>query len=263
MKKGPNPLQYLKITMKLAALFVRKTRNLTLIRWSKRFFSDYWWFWRTGGKATHLYPILSDFKQAAGIAKGDYFHQDLLVANKIFLANPKHHIDVGSRIDGFVAHVAAFRQIDVIDVRELSTSKHHQINFVQADLQDERSVAKLRSDSVSCLHALEHFGLGRYSDPVNPEGHIIGFCNLLRILEQQGLLYIGIPVGKKNEVWFNAHRVFHPKDILSWVPNHNRLELVSFDYVDSEGELHRNLSLDAEELYSQSGHGIYVFKKIT
>ena len=37
-----------------------------------------------------------------------YFHQDFVVARKIFERNPRLHIDVGSRVDGFVAHVATF-----------------------------------------------------------------------------------------------------------------------------------------------------------
>ena len=33
-------------------------------------------------------------------------------------------------------------------------------------------------DSISCLHALEHFGLGRYNDPLDPNGHLKGFNNI-------------------------------------------------------------------------------------
>src|SRR4051812_40066778 len=59
-----------------------------------------------------LYPCLIDRSDDSGVAKGHYFHQDLLVARKIFAANPARHIDVGSRVDGFVAHVASFREIE-------------------------------------------------------------------------------------------------------------------------------------------------------
>lgn len=59
-------------------------------------------------KVTKLYPCLTDYNAPAGLADGQYFHQDLYVARRIFEASPRRHVDVGSRVDGFVAHVAAF-----------------------------------------------------------------------------------------------------------------------------------------------------------
>ena len=54
-------------------------------------------------------PVFSDRRDLSGVASGHYFHQDLLVARKIYQRNPERHVDVGSRVDGFVAHVATFR----------------------------------------------------------------------------------------------------------------------------------------------------------
>lgn len=68
---------------------------------------------------TKLYPCLEDRFALGGTASGQYFHQDLLVASKIFQNNPMRHVDVGSRIDGFVAHVASFREIEIIDISDL------------------------------------------------------------------------------------------------------------------------------------------------
>jgi hypothetical protein len=79
------------------------------------------------------YPCLTDRYERSGIAKGHYFHQDLLVAQKIFAANPSRHVDIGSRVDGFVAHVATFRRIDVFDLRELE-NKVDNICFRQLNL---------------------------------------------------------------------------------------------------------------------------------
>src|ERR1700687_2885292 len=72
-------------------------------------------FRKLGGTITHSYPILTDYDAAAGSASGHYFHQDLLVASFIHDKKPARHIDIGSRIDGFVAHVASFRNIEVMD----------------------------------------------------------------------------------------------------------------------------------------------------
>jgi hypothetical protein len=254
-------LKFLLVVAKLFLWLISGTRNLRRAVFVKRFLSDYKAFLKAGGEITHTWPILYDFTETAGVAKGAYFHQDLLVAHKIFRANPKRHIDVGSRVDGFVAHVAAFRAIEVLDVRVLPNSENHSIRFLQADLMDGASVSKIRSDSVSCLHAIEHFGLGRYSDPINPDGHKIGFNNLLKILEPGGTLYIGIPIGRRNEVYFNAHRIFTPEDILSWSSSPGQVELLTFDYIDDQGDLHRNWDLRTNPCIVSSGCGVYTFKK--
>ena len=95
-----------------------------------------------GFAISRFYPVLTEGTEDAGVAGGGYFHQDLCVARWIFERSPMRHLDVGSRIDGFVAHVAVFRQIDVADIRKLSTTARN-INFVQCDLMDQRSVEQL------------------------------------------------------------------------------------------------------------------------
>lgn len=214
-------------------------------------------FSNMGGLITHSYPILSDYQDSAGTARGHYFHQDLLVSQFIFQSNPNRHIDIGSRIDGFVAHVAAFREIEIFDIRELCISDHPNIVYHKANLM--LGAGTSITDSLSCLHTIEHFGLGRYGDPINPEGHIIGFNNLIEMLRPGGVLYISFPVGTANEVHFNAHRVFHPSDIFSWAPN--RVHLLRFDYVDDFGDLHKNVDILDEVPDVTFGCGIYTFRK--
>ena len=110
-----------------------------------------------------LYPILFEKQSEGGVMKGDYFHQDLYVAQQIYIANPQKHLDIGSRTDGFVAHVAAFREIELIDIRPIR-SQVKNIVFRQADLMYLPEDLKNYCDSISSLHALEHFGLGRYNE---------------------------------------------------------------------------------------------------
>ena len=217
-------------------------------------------FQALGGKITHPYPIWSDYRKQAGSASGDYFHQDLLVASLIYENEPQKHIDVGSRFDGFVAHVASFRKIQVLDIRPLTSLGQPNIEFIQADLMSKDNALPI-ADSISCLHAIEHFGLGRYGDPIDPDGHNKGFSNLVSMLDMGGTLYISFPIGRQNEVHFNAHRVFHPQDILTWNAAKN-LELVRFDYVDDAGNLHRKVDLSNQVIDVNLGCGIYTFKKM-
>ena len=216
--------------------------------------------WRKqGGEISANFMVLSDYADNAGTAKGHYFHQDLLVARLIASANPKRHVDVGSRIDGFVAHVAAFREIDVVDIRPLGDSVHENITFVQADLMQPGSIGK--TDSLSCLHAIEHFGMGRYTDPIDVMGHEKGVSNLVELVEQGGHLYISFPIGAENEVHFNAHRVFHPE----WILNHSavseKMLLKRFDYVDDAGDLHLDKAPSDAVGSTKFGCGIYTFVK--
>jgi len=186
---------------------------------------------------TRRYPMLNDRTSGAGAARGGYFHQDLLVARRIFENNPARHIDIGSRIDGFVAHVASFREIEVLDIRPLSEQVQN-IRFRQVDFMQEPFPLADCCDSVSCLHALEHFGLGRFGDPLDPEGHLKGFRNLHRIVRTGGRCYLSVPLGPQR-IEYDAHRVFSLDYLLRMVSGRFRLD--RFSYVDDSGALHEDV----------------------
>jgi len=209
-----------------------------------------------------LNPYPHEKKQQSGTAKGHYFHQDLLVARRIFESKPEKHVDVGSRVDGFVAHVAAFRPIEVLDIRPMD-SKVHNILFKQADLMSPPPEMAGYTDSLSCLHAIEHFGLGRYGDPIDFEGHLKGLNSLHAILKHGGTLYLSCPIGPQR-IEFNAHRVFNVKYLLSLFEGKFRLR--RFSYVDDQGHLHENVAMANEQLTSNFGcHygcGIFELEKI-
>lgn len=228
-----------------------------------RFIMEYQKFKRMGGEITRAYPILTDFNSQAGSASGHYFHQDLLVAQFIHASNPMRHIDVGSRIDGFVSHVASFRKIEVLDVRDLQNAGHENISFVKANLMLSDQSQSSITDSISCLHAIEHFGLGRYGDPIDPDGHIKGFNNILKMLKPGGYLYISLPIANASEIQFNAHRIFHRNDIFRWPKKTESVKLKRFDYIDDAGNLHKNVDINKENISTQFGCGIYTFKKIS
>jgi SAM-dependent methyltransferase len=177
-----------------------------------------------------LRPALGDRDGDAAALDSHYFHQDLWAARKIFAARPARHVDLGSRIDGFVAHLLTFMPVVVVDVRPLPVAIDG-LTFVQADATDLRAFDDASIESLSCLHAIEHFGLGRYGDPIAPNAWHRGLCSLSRVLRPGGRLYLSTPVGEQR-LEFNAHRVFSPRTLLDAVPD---LRLVSFAAVDDEG----------------------------
>jgi hypothetical protein len=232
------------------------------LRHFPKYFRQYLRFQNLGGLITGSSMVLADYDEPAGSATGHYFHQDLLVASYIHHSNPRRHIDIGSRIDGFVAHVASFRKIEVMDVRALKSVGHENISFIQADLMNDESAKSGVTDSISCLHAIEHFGLGRYGDPLDPNGHKKGLTNILRMLKIGGLAYISFPIAKQNQVVFNAHRIFHPLDVFTWLNDPDSIQLERFDYVDDFGNLHCNIDIKKMTLDFFYGCGIYTFRKI-
>jgi SAM-dependent methyltransferase len=242
----------------------RGVRNLSRLRWFAQQRRQYLKLAAASGgefPVARLYPCLDDIDDQAGTAKGHYFHQDLHVARRIFQRSPRRHVDIGSRVDGFVAHVASFREIEVFDIRELQSLPG--ITFVKVDVMND-ALPREYADSVSCLHALEHFGLGRYGDPIDYYGHEKGLANLVQVLQPGGTLYLSTPMGPQRTE-FNAHRVLSPRYVLELAAR-NSLELVGFSYVDDMGDFHGEVKVDDAGLDTNFGCvygcGIYEFVKL-
>jgi hypothetical protein len=214
-------------------------------------------------KISGFHPILSDVFKTNGATSGHYFHQDLYVAQQIYSREPIVHFDVGSRIDGFVAHVASFREIKVVDVRMTNVNIPN-MEFYQADFSRPLPPELIGvCDSVSCLHALEHFGLGRYGDAVNINGYETGFENLINMLTKGGILYLSVPVGPQR-IEFNAHRVFDVKTICNMTERIGG-DIKSFSYVDDIGNFHKDIDLKKDVDNSNFGcsYGCGIFEIVS
>ncbi len=207
-------------------------------------------------------PVFGERTQSAGTMRGHYFHQDLYVAQKIYSKNPVKHVDIGSRIDGFIAHLAVFRSVELIDIRA-QDSEVKNINFIQADLMQLPEGQKESCDSISSLHAIEHFGLGRYGDPIDYLGHLKALDNIHIMLKRGGTFYFSTPIGP-HRVEFNAHRVFSLEYLLKVFAN--KFKVIDFAYVNDEGLLFRDVELYAENIVSncgcEYGCGIFTLEKI-
>jgi hypothetical protein len=204
-----------------------------------------------------LVPCLHDWHEEGGATKNEYFWQDLLVARKIFAAKPEKHVDIGSRVDGFVAHVASFREVEVFDIRPITTSIPG-VTFKQADLMDPAAAITGYCDSLSCLHALEHFGLGRYGDPIDPKGYESGIRNMARILRSGGVFYLSVPVGIER-VEFNAQHVFNPSAIVD-VAENNQLQLREFAIFSADsGLVETDASLESLVAAGRKRYGLGIF----
>lgn len=205
-----------------------------------------------------LNPITFERHDESGTMSGHYFHQDLLIARKIFQSNPQKHVDIGSRTDGFVAHVAVFREIEILDIRE-QKSKVKNISFRKADLMELQEQMRNYCDSISSLHAVEHFGLGRYGDSIDYYGHRKAIENITHILKKGGTFYFSVPIGPQR-IEFNAHRVFSVGYLLDLLSQH--YDVRSFSYVNDAGDLFEDVTLNLNEVQANFGcqYGCGIFE---
>jgi SAM-dependent methyltransferase len=179
-----------------------------------------------------IQPMLADYAAQAGSAGGHYFHQDLWAARRIHEVRPRSHVDIGSRVDGFVAHVLTFMPVTVVDIRPLESNVPG-LTFVQGDVCAMTMFGDASIESLSSLHAIEHIGLGRYGDPIAPDGWRAALAECARVLARGGRFYFGTPVGRER-LNFNSGRVFDPRTVIAAAPG---LRLTSFSAVNDAGAL--------------------------
>ncbi len=174
-----------------------------------RYWQEYRVFRKQSGNSDiKISIVLGENRNASSSADGHYFWQDLYCAKWIHQRQPINHLDVGSRVDGFIANLLTFMEVTVLDVRE-GTVKIPGLNFLVGNAQEPLRNLEGKFASVSSLHSIEHFGLGRYGDPLDFEGHIKGLINISKCVQLNGHLYISFPVGNPR-IEFNAQRIIDP-----------------------------------------------------
>lgn len=209
-----------------------------------------------------LYPRLYDRALPAGKVDGHYFLQDIYMTKKILQTEVETHYDVGSRVEGLITHLLAsgmIKRIILLDIRPLPIS-FPGLDFLQTDATNLNEIDDNSLQSLSSLHAVEHFGLGRYGDPIDPEGWRKALKSMQRKLAKGGYLYLSVPIGKEQKLCFNAHRVFVPKTIVETL---NELDLVSFAYIHEMRifEIDKNLIGEMESRLGDFDCGLFIFRK--
>lgn len=184
---------------------------------------------------TNLYPMLHD--KSAHPFDAHYFFQQIWVFEHVLKNLPKLHVDISStyEMSGYLSKIVKTK---FVDYRPFETNLKN-LEVEQGDILNLH-FKNDSQDSLSCLHVIEHIGLGRYGDPIDPEGTRKACQELERILAKKGRLYLSTPIGKER-VCFNAHRISDPLTIIGFMPT---LTLESFSVVDDQGKFHENVSPD-------------------
>ena len=249
------------------ALWVMRTgapwlppRTLRALGGYARYFSDLAHFKRAGGHPYLLdwYPCLYDRLPATGF-DAQYLYQAAWAARKIHEVRPAKHVDVGSEL-GFVAQLAAFTEIEFIDIRppaiQLAGFSVRKGSITALPYADA-SVA-----SLSSMHVIEHIGLGRYGDDIDANGPRRACAEIARVLSTGGRAYVSVPIGEP-KVSFNSHFTFGAAEFATLFSG---CTVEGFAYVDTDGTFHetadyRTVIVKNEGASMDFGLGMYVLKK--
>lgn len=196
------------------------------------------------------WPVLLD-RTTETAFEPHYTFQDGWAARLVAEHRPARHVDVGSRVS-YVVGLSAWVPVMFVDIRPLTIDLDGLDSIAGSLLALPFEDASL--ESVSCLHVAEHVGLGRYGDPLDPQGTVKAANELQRVVAPGGRLLFSLPVGRPR-TQFNAHRVHDPRAIPALF---DELRLERFDGVDDGGELRP--AIEPDELADCAwGCGLYAF----
>ena len=82
------------------------------------------------------------------------------------------------------------------------------------------------------MHVIEHIGLGRYGEKIDPMGDIKAISELIRILAPGGKLFFVVPIGK-SRIEFNAHRIYDKEQVITYF---SILKLLDFTLIPDSGK---------------------------
>jgi SAM-dependent methyltransferase len=170
---------------------------------------------------------------------------------------PDIHYDISSTLY-FGSIVSAFIKFKFYDYRpaRLKISDFESSHADLLNLPFESNSVQ----SLSCMHTLEHIGLGRYGDKLDYDGDLKAINELKRVLVRNGNLLVVVPIAAESRIYFNAHRVYSADQFISYFSG---LELVEFCLIPDKESYEDFIINPSEEILAQSKYdcGCFWFKK--
>ena len=207
---------------------------------------------RFGMPLRDIYPCIKD-KTLKTDFDAHYVYHTAWAARKVRAIGAARHTDISSSLY-FSGIVSAFVPVDFYDYRpadlHLSNLKSDEADLTQLSFADDSL------SSLSCMHTVEHIGLGRYGDPIDTAGDLKAIKELKRVLAPGGSLLFVVPVGQPR-IEYNAHRIYSFAMIKDYFQG---LTLKEFSLVDDAGRFIENA--DPEAVKNQRyGCGCFWFVK--
>ncbi|UCG11659.1 MAG: DUF268 domain-containing protein [Deltaproteobacteria bacterium] len=198
------------------------------------------------------WPQLHDRTGTSGIDH-QYFYVNGWAARRILSDQPDRHVDVASQAM-FANLLAAVLPVIFVDYRPLKVELPRLVCLGGSILALPFASGSI--DSLSCLHVAEHIGLGRYGDPLDPQGTRKATLELFRVLAPGGNLYFAVPVGRPR-LCFNSQRIHSVGTIRDYF---SKLELMEFSGVHDDGRFLQGDDLSEFE-HSEYACGMFWFRK--
>lgn len=158
-----------------------------------------------------LYPILNEAVPNTPF-DAHYIYHPAWAAHMLAATKPERHVDISSSLS-FVTMASAIVPVDFYDFRPPKIA----LDNFSAGFADVCALpfADNSLASLSCMHVMEHIGLGRYGDPFDPQGDLKGMAELQRVLAPGGRLLFVVPICGTPRIHFNAHRYYSYDLVLS------------------------------------------------
>ena len=221
-----------------------------------KFIREWKQYKKLGGTPSFRYirPALYFKREDTQTGGGQYFYQDIWALKKLSELKPVMHYDIGSRFDGFTGQATAICSVTCIDIRPPAFSLPG-FHFLKGDILK----LPLENDTLqtlSCLHTIEHIGLGRYGDTINPNGFNEALIELQRVVQPGGYLILSMPIGK-DRIEFNAQRILDP---LSCIGKLKNMQLVEFSVINDKDQFIENAD-PGSYTGADCSCGLYLFRK--
>jgi SAM-dependent methyltransferase len=186
-----------------------------------------------------------------------YIYHTAWAARVLIETKPKVHVDISSHLY-FVALVSAFIPFKFYDYRPADL----RLNNLSSEAADLLALpfADKSIESLSCLSVVEHVGLGRYGDPIDPIGDIKACSELSRVLAVGGSLLYAVPVGRPR-IEFNAHRIYSYDQVLTCFPQLVLKEFTLIPDRPEDGHLMRNATKEMSDV-QHFGCGCFWFQRL-
>jgi len=204
-----------------------------------------------------FYPCLDDQTQETGFDRHYVYHVAWAV-RIVKEINPAFHTDISSSLY-FCSTLSAFIPVRFYDYRPAKLELNN-LSSAACDLQ-KLEFADNSIDSLSCLHTVEHVGLGRYGDPLDYDGDLKAIAELKRVVKPGGSLLFVTPVGKARIV-YNAHRIYSYDQIIRYFDGFVLKEFSLVPDSAADGGLIRNASKELTDKQNY-GCGCFWFEKLS
>lgn len=182
-----------------------------------------------------------------------YIYHPAWAARLVKRISPAYHVDISSTLS-FSSMLSAFLPVKFYDYRPAKL-------ILDGLSSDKADLTKLHFESnsiqsLSCMHTVEHIGLGRYGDPLDYDGDLKAMKELSRVVAKGGNLLFVVPVGGEARIMFNAHRVYTKQMIVDSFPDLTLKEYALVSILNDD----YGLILDpSEEVMSKERYGCGCF----